>query len=267
MKKLSSILTLFVLFCVGCTNTGCISSKPPAWDKCTLSSNWHGNNANMRMMNMLSPHMKDSSFNDRLNFIKSRGCNTVHLFLTNKSDGEYAGYCIYGNDFDWTIDENYVNVMKDRIKKFRKEDLAVVLWLMADDSNAWAKKVASNPTQYINDIDKLGLFKEASIVVIGLELSEYWNANQVNAIRAALVQKWKGKIGTHDVSNKCPFKDFGDIIFYQIEPTTDQNKVKTACKKALSYGKPVNFFESARQENRKNCETAIQSGCYAVGNW
>ena len=262
MKNFNIIWICFsLLYLVGC------EQQPPAWNKCTKSSNWHGANAQMRMMNMLSPHMPDSAFNERLNFIKSRGCNTVNLFLANKANGEYAGYCIYGNDFDWSIDKNYVNVMLKRIKKFRKEKLAVVIWLMSDDSSAFAKAAASNSTKYINDLSDLGFFKDASIVVLGLELSEYWNANQVNSMKNALVKKWKGKVGTHDVNGKCPFQAFGDILFYQISPTTDQNKIKNGCAKALSYGKPVNFFESARQENRQNCETAFAMGCYAVGNW
>jgi len=239
----------------------------PEWNKCTKSSNWHGSNASWRIMNIVSPNMPDAVFNERVNFAKGRGVNCFHLLIANKADGEYAKYSIYGSNFDWSIDENYVNIMINRIKKLRNEGFCIVLWLIADDSSDYAKQIAANPKQYVNDLDKYGFFKYASTVCLGLEMNEYWNANQVNAICLAVKSKYSGKIATHHTSNNAAFVGFGDILFYQIEPTSDQNVVKNACKKALSYGKPVNFFESYRQENRKNCETAFATGCYAVGNW
>jgi len=239
----------------------------PDWDECTKSSNWSGNNAALRMMNILSPHMSDATFKERVKWMKGRGCNCAHVFVCNKADGEKAGYSPYGNKFDFVLDKNYCKVMGDRIKKLNKEGLGVILWLAADDSTAWNKTMAKNFPRYLKDIKELGWFDYASSVCLALEANEYFSTqdmiNLANATRAV----YKGKIATHHTSNKADFVALGDLLFYQIEPTSNQTVVANACKKALSYGKPVNFFESDRHENRANCETAFKCKCYAVGNW
>lgn len=239
----------------------------PKWDECTKSSNWTGKNAAQRMMNILSPHMDEDTFKARVRWIKIRGCNCAHVFITNKADGEKAGYSPYGNKFDFVRDKNYINVMTNRIKYLNKEGLGVILWLMADDSNAWAKAAAKNFPQYLKDIKEFGWFDYASTVCLALEANEYYSASDMNKLAAATKAVYKGKIATHHTSNRADFVGLGDLLFYQIEPTDNQTVVANACKKALSYGKPVNFFESYRCENRKNCETAFKCGCYAVGNW
>lgn len=261
----ATVLTLISL----CIFIGCheVVGKTPSWDKCTKSSNWHGRNAEWRMMNILSPHMSDEIFKQRLSFIKERGCNTAHVILCNKADGEFAGYSIYGNGISWTIDKNYTSIMTKRLKKLRNEKLAIVLWLLTDDSSAWNRELAKNPQKYVNDIASLGWFDIASTVCIGLELDEYFNAAQVNSFAIALRNKYKGKIATHHTSGKSQFVGLGDILFYQIEPTDNHTIVANACKNACKHGKPVNFFECYRQENRANCETAFANGCFAVGNW
>ena len=246
----------------------------PDWKECKLSSNWNGGNAQERMMNILSPNMPDGVFNDRVNFMKSRGVNTVHVFTANKKDGEYAGYSPFGRNFlSYSVDKAFSDVMTKRIKKLRKKGWAVVLWLMADDSNDWARDVASNATKaeaYVKAIKNLGWFDMASTVVVGLEMNEYWSASQAATMTNALRKHWKGKVGVHHTSGNAAFVGMGDILFYQIEPQKDVNNtapVIAATKKALSYGKPVNMFEMQRNPNRKFCEAAIAAGAYAVGNW
>ena len=256
-----------ILLSISTAFIGCHSIETPKWDECTKSSNWHGANASQRMMNVLSPHMPDTVFSVRVNFMKSRGCNTAHVILCNKADGEYAGYSIYGNGITWTINKAFTDVMTKRIKKLHNEGFGIVIWLMTDDGNDWAKALAGNAQKYIDDIDSLGWFKYASTVCVGLELDEYFNANQVNAFVVALRSKYKGKIATHHTSGKATFAALGDILFYQVNPTDNQSTIKNACSTALKSGKPVNMFETYRQENRRNCETAFANGCYAVGNW
>lgn len=240
---------------------------PRKWDECTKSSNWTGANASKRMMNILSPKFTDAAFKERVKWQKDRGCNYVNLFVTNKGDGEGAGYSPYGNKFDFIIDKNYCKIMGDRLKWLNRQGIGIVLFLMADDSNAWAKAAAKNFPQYLKDIKELGWLDYASVVCLALEANEYYNLNEMTALAAATRKYYKGKIATHHTSNNASFVALGDLLFYQIEPTDNQTIVANACKKALSYGKPVNFFESYRRENRKNCETAFKCGCYAVGNW
>ena len=248
--------------------------KAPDWKDCKLSSNWNGSNAQERMMNILSPNMSDAKFNQRVAFMKSRGVNTVHVFTANKRDGECAGYSPFGPNFlTYAVDKNFSGVMTKRLKALRKKGWAVVLWLMADDSNDWAKDVASSAAKadkYVKAIRDLGWFDMASTVVIGLEMNEYWSVGQANVMAGAVRKYWKGKVGVHHTSGSAAFVGLGDILFYQIEPQKDVNNtapVVAATKKALSYGKPVNMFEMQRNPNRKFCEAAIAAGAFAVGNW
>ena len=239
------------------------------WNECTKSSNWHGANASQRMMNVLSPHMPDAVFKERLNFIKSRGCNTVHVFICNKSDGEYAGYSIYGSKFDWNIDKSFVEKMLKRLKAIEKENFGIVLWGIADDSNAWASTLISNPSKYVSDLDSLGFFKYASTFVLGLEADEYWKSNaQIAAFYNAVKAKYNGKVGVHQTSGKYNYMPLVDIAFVQVNPGTSISNIQSFIKTVKSKtGKPVNMFEMERQEDRNRSEAAFAAGAFAVGNW
>lgn len=104
----------------------------PAWERCVHASCWSGRNASKRMMNMLSPAMPEKVFRERVAWMLKRGCDTVHWFVANKGDGEYAGYCIYGTDWDWEVDKPTVKLFRSRIAYARKRGLGVVLWLNAE---------------------------------------------------------------------------------------------------------------------------------------
>jgi len=271
-KFTKSLFTIAVvalsLFFVGCPG----KRKPLAWDKCTLSSNWHGSNASMRIMNILSPLFSDKQFDDRYNWAKSRGVNYFNLFVVNKKDGEGAGYSPFGPNFIsnyGNIDKAFSDVMTKRIKKMHDDGMGVVLWLMADDSNDWAKQFASNPQPVIDAMEKLGWFKYASIIVLGLEMDEYWNANQVQKVYNATRTKWSGMIGTHHTSGKSTFAAFGDIVFYQVSPGTATSTIISQCKNVgAKTGKKIVAFEIERQEARDKCQQILNSGAaYSVGNW
>lgn len=239
------------------------------WDECTKSSNWHGANASQRMMNILSPNMPDAVFKERLNFIKSRGCNTAHVFLCNKGDGEYAGYSIYGSKFDWNIDKTFSNKMLERLKAIQKENLGIVLWFAADDCGDWNSKMISNPSKYVTDLDSLGFFKYASTIVLGLEADEYWkNTSQISNFYKAVKSKYDGKVGIHQTSGKYNYVPLVDLAFIQVNPGTSvaniQSFIQTVKAKT---GKPVNMFEMERHEDRSRSEAAFAAGAFAVGNW
>lgn len=239
----------------------------PKWDECTKSSNWHGANASQRMMNMLSPGMPDDVFNSYLNWIKGRGCNCVNVFLTNKADGQYAKYSIYGNKFDFKIDQAFVNVFTARLKKFQKAGLGIVLWLIADDSSDWAKSLVANADRFIDDLDKTGLLKFASTVVVGLETDEYWSSADCAKMYAATKRKYSGKIGVHQTSGKCGYAGTADIFFAQLNPGSSKAQIQSFVKTCLKTGKPVNMFELERQEDRQRSQWALEAGAFACGNW
>lgn len=248
-----------------------IRKKVPAWDKATLSSNWNGSNAQQRMMNILSPLMSDSKFRERTDFMKNRGVNTAHVFVTNKKDGECAGYSPFGQTFtSYTVQKGFTDVMTKRLKELRKKGWAIVLWMMADDSNDWAKDVASTAYKadlYCKAVKDLGWFDMASTVVAGLEMNEYWNGPQAQTMVAAIRKYYKGKVGVHHTSGDTRFAGLGDILFYQVEPGKSVQAIKAETKKALTCGKPVNFFELQRNPNRTLCQAAMEAGAFAVGNW
>ena len=241
-----------------------------SWDQCTLSSNWDGGNAEKRMMNILSPHMPDSVFKERMSFIKSRGANCVHVFVCNKGDGEYAGYSICGNRFTpGSVDKNYANAMLKRLKEIRKSGYGIVLWLAADDSSTWNKTMSNNAKWYMQTLKSLGFFKYASMVVVGLEVDEYWSkattAEMINQLRGC----YSGKIGVHETSNKIDYADIADIMFYQTAPGKSPKEIATLTKSVVAKlgKKPMCFFELDRHANKKACEAALKAGAFAVGNY
>ena len=238
----------------------------PKWDECRRASCWSGNNAAKRMMNMLSPSMPESTFRERVKWMLDRGCDTVHWFVANKADGEFSGYCIYGRRWDWQVDKSTVALFKKRIDYVRKRGMAVVLWLMADDSSEWAKAAIDNLAPYLAGLDEHGLFDQASTVVVGLEADEYWSQGQVATFIAALRRHYKGRIGVH---HSHGFRDahLADVLFLQVNPGLTPDQIRSAVIGAKATGKPVNAFELDRHENRKLAEAAISAGAFGVGNW
>lgn len=270
---LGALLALLaVVLLSGCstirTLPGIGAAPTPDWDEATLASCWSGPNAEQRNMNILSPGMSDGKFRERVAWQKARGCNTVHLFLANKADGEYAGYSIYGDAWDWTIDAATCKTFRDRIAYCRGKGLAVVLWLFADDSSDWNREAAKDFQRYLRDLESEGLLKYASTVVVGLELDEYFNAAQVGALVSATRAVYGGKVGTHQTSGRADFAGLADICFYQVKPGKSAAQIETEARKITgAVGKPINFFELSRHEDRALCEAALKGGAFAVGNW
>lgn len=235
----------------------------------SLASCWEGKNAGTRHMNELSPHFTDEQVGARLDWAKGRGCNTVHWFLVNQGDGEGAGYSIYGGAPTLgRVDEGAVTRMARRCEMARERGLAVVLWLLADDSAKWNKTILGNPAQFAEDVAATGLLKHASAVVLGLEMDEYMGSGQASALAAAVRKVWSGTVGTHHTSGKGTFAGLGDVVFWQLEPGKGAAQVAqatAAAKKAT--GKPVVMFEISREPARELCEAAIGAGAVGVGNW
>lgn len=267
MKKLLAKIKAFIRKLLGKTAADIIIpiSVVKKWDECTKSSNWTGRNAAKRIMNILSPNMSDAAFTERFNWAKARGVDHFNVFIANKADGEAAGYSIYGKSFNQNaIDKNSVKVMEKRIDKMLDAGFGVVLWMMADDSNAWAKSV--NFEKYCKDVKDLGWFKKASAVVVGLEVDEYWNANQVNKY-CQLLKKYSGlKVGVHQTSNRTDFVGFGDLAYLQVPPGTSQAAIANFIKKVKG-SRPVCMFEMERQEDRARSQAALKAGAFSVGNW
>jgi len=244
------------------------SAAIPAWDACTRASCWRGANAANRMMNMLSPAFTDAKFAEYRDWMRTIGCNTSHVFLSNKADGEGGGYCIYGTSWTWEINAEFCEMFRKRIADLRAHGFAVVVWLLADDSSAWNKEAARNFPKYIQDLKAQGLLDKASTVVAGLELDEYYQSAQVSALVNAIRRVYPGKVGTHQTSGRYEFSALADVVFYQANPGKSAAQIKAEASKVVkATGKPVNFFELDRQPNRALCDAAFAGGAFAVGNW
>ena len=266
----ASLAAVVVYAIVQLGGSGCATSKKsvPAWDKAALASCWNGANAGQRMMNIASPLMSDQKADAYIGWMKSRGVTAAHVILANAKDGENAGYCIYGPKFDWTIDAAFVGVMKSRIAKLRKAGLSVVVWLITDDSSAFAKALKTNPGKYLADLKAQGLLSQASTVVLALEANEYLSASDVNALAQATRANYKGKIGSHQTSGRCDFAVFADIVFYQVDPGKPSAWIQAeAARIKAATGKPLNFFEIERQPDRAKSEAALRGGAFGVENW
>lgn len=243
-------------------------SKVPAWSACTKASCWNGSNAQQRMMNILSPAFTDAKFAQYRDWMLSIGCNTAHVFLSNKADGEGGGYCVYGASWSWKVDAATVKLMRERMADLRAHGLAVVVWLFADDSGVWNEVAKKDFPRYCADLQEVGLLGQASIVVAGLELNEYYSSGEVAALCAAIRKVWAGRVGTHQTSGRYDYAAHADICFYQVNPGQSPSFIKSeAARVKKATGKPLNFFELDRQPNRALCDAAFAGGAFGVGNW
>lgn len=242
------------------------------WTDCTKSSNWWGKNAAHRAMNALSPKFSEGKFKEYIKFQKDRGCDHVNLFVCNKADGEGGGYSIWGTTpFSKPVPNDTSKMMIKRLEYCRKQGLGIWLWLLADDSTDWNRKILANPQKYVSDL-KAGGFLDKNLVsgiCLGLELEEYASAGNLSALYSNLKNAWKGGIATHSVSDKYTFAAFGDAVFVQVNPGTDKKKICNFVNTvAAKTGKKVAAFEMEREpDNAKSKYVLENSKAYSVGNW
>ena len=125
--------------------------SPPASDS-THRACFLYKDASDRCMNMLSPHMPDEKFKELCKKQLSSGCNTAYLFLSNKSDGNYAGYTMYkNNDIGVLVDGAKLAAYVKRIKYMHSAGLKTIFWLWADDSKPYWNVSEDRRKRYIAD--------------------------------------------------------------------------------------------------------------------
>ena len=265
-RALYAFAAVAVALLVSCETGG----GPPSWNEATLASCWDGPNAEIRMMNILSPLMPDATFSERVQWMRGRGCNTAHVFLVNRANGDHAGYSPWGVGVGPSAapcDARTVSLMRSRILHLRHSGFAVVAWIMSDDSAPWARALASDASACLARISEAGLLDDASTVVAGLEMDEYWGASEAARVIAACRAVYGGVIGVHHTDGRAPFAGLGDVLFYQTAPGRTAAQIAAETRRALATGKPVNFFELDRHANRALAEAALDAGAFGVGNW
>lgn len=238
----------------------------PKWDETRHASCWDGTNASRRMMNILSPFFSDGKFREYIKWMQSRDCDTAHVFLINGADGEGGGY-------NCATNADHAKLARRRIEKLRKKGFAVVVWLISDDSPAWARDLFANAGERLQALDDARLFDEASYVVLGLEMNEKgsfpgWETGW-SAVRAALGAVWHGKIGVHHKSgNDFPCAGLADIVLGQLEPkNANPDSVAAQIAAIKSQGKIAVGFEYSRGADRRLAQASLDAGAIGCGNW
>ena len=236
--------------------------KVPSWKKCRLASCWDGANASRRMMNILSPHMGDEKFRSYVKWMEDRGCDTAHVIMINQADGENAGYNL-------ATDAGAAKNAKRRIAYLRKRGFAVVPWLVTDDSPKLAADLFAHAEERCRALADAGLFREASYVVLGLEMDEYGSEAQWQRVRNALKSVCKRKVGVHHTSgNRLQFAHLGDIVLGQLDPkAATESAIKNQIAIIKGKGKAAVGFEYERSPNRQKAQWALDAGAVGVGNW
>jgi len=225
---------------------------------CVRASCWDGNNAEKRFMNMVSPKFSDSKFGEYLAWTLGKGCDHVHLLLMNEGDGEGSGYD--------SGDPATLAKVEARIMTIRSKGLGVILWIVADDSSSYRKKLFSDPGKYVGRMAPL--FRFASCVCLGLEMDE-GGATEANwkAVKSALLKVWSGPVATHHTSGKYSFIGLGEVVMDQLDPKCTAAQITASVQKLRAKGKTVFGFEYARHPDAAKAKAALEAGAQGVGNW
>ena len=211
------------------------------------------------MMNILSPHFTDAKFREYVKWMSSRGCNTAHLLYANQGDGEGAGYFATDN----------AGLSRRRIKYLRLHGFAIVPWLVADDSAAYARRIFADPDAYVKGLKDAGLLDHASFICLGLEMDEYGKMDDWIKVRNAVAKHCpKMKVATHHTSGHLTFAGLGQIVCDQLEPrTATAGAIAASIGRILAMGKGAIGFEYSRQADRDKAQAAFSAGAFSVGNW
>lgn len=230
------------------------------WNQCKYSSNWDGNNAAKRMMNLVSPKFSDAKVKEYLDWQQSVGCDHCHLLLVNEADGEGAGY-------DALADASAKKTALQRVKQIRARGMGVVAWIVADDSDNYRKRIFNDPAKYANGLKDYMPY--LSYICLGLEMNEgegssaKWTALR-DAIKAA---GWTGPFATHHTSGKYGHAGLGSIVMDQLDPSCTVSDIAKSVKALCGKGYEVCGFEYSRGPDKAKAQAALDAGAFGCGNW
>jgi hypothetical protein len=224
------------------------------------------------MMNMLSPYMPASKFLSYVAWMKGRGVNFVNLALANEGNGEHAGYCLFGRNWDWTVDPLYRDHMLSRVRRIRKQIPGYVPWALSDDSRSFNRAALSDPDRYMRDLRASGLLVGASMFCMGIEFNEYGSPSDARRMVAAARKVFNRPIAMHQSSGRYDYFLYSkaDVCAYQVDPGRSAEWLVAEARrvKAAIGGKPLWMFEIEREPARSKCEALLGSGVpFSVGNW
>lgn len=238
-----------------------------------LSSCWSGKGAARRMMNMLSPKMPAATFRQYARWQLARGCNTAHVILCNQGDGEFAGYSPFGPSGGLKLHSTSCRLMLDRMQELRGMGFGVVPWQDTDQSPMFTDRPTAEIQTMIRLCADAGFYRGAGMVVLGLEVNEYWKdphqvAELIPVLRSAADPGTL--ISLHQTSDRLDYSPMSDVVLWQTNPGKSAAQIKrlvAAARKRVGYGKPFVAFEIARTESRPLAKAALAAGAVGVGNW
>ena len=237
-------------------------SQPSArpWRECRYSSNWSGTEASKRMMNLVSPKFSEAKVREYLDWQQSLGCDHVHLLLVNHGDGEGAGY-------DCLADAGHKAVALARVRDIRARGLAVVAWVVSDDSDGYRRKIFDNPARYANALKEY--FPYLSYIVLGLEMNEgEGSKSKWTALRDAIRKAgWTGPFATHHTSGHGDYASLGQIVMDQLDKGCTEAQIRKSVEAFRAKGYDVCGFEYARGPDKARAKAALDAGAFSVGNW
>jgi len=255
------------------------------------------------MMNILSPHLDNGTFEHFVRRQKDDGANFVYLYTMNEKDGGWTPYSPYvGNNIGQQLDDNIVEMYEERMKHIRGEGMGIIIWLRADDSPHFNRastgdsvdpklsimsdvpnlgnggirfNATATPRQEQYQRDMVDLFdKYASAYFVGLELDEYYGSGDVNHYANQL----QGLTDKPILSHQKPGKDdFGtlptiDAIGYQYGFGKSEAYVESQTAKVIVRmgGKPVYAVEYHKSSDDPTAkalgDAAMRGGAAGTGN-
>jgi len=218
--------------------------------------------------------LDDGYFNGIVNRCKANGDKVIYLYTYNRGDGPGITSFYINDQFGGAIDNNKMNIMKNRMKQCRKKDLWIVCWLFPDDNTS---KINFNNTEGLKNyigivIDNFDEY--ISEYVVALEADEYLSAGQVNELASYIKNKTKDKaVGSHQKPYKYNYSQQPNIDkhYHQYGFGKSNSFIDSETKKVIgAVGKPVIAAEYNKSSDSAGAKsrgsTAIGSGASGTGN-
>ncbi|HAI39551.1 MAG TPA: hypothetical protein DCM40_16305 [Maribacter sp.] len=216
----------------------------------------HNDVRNWMSLSYLSSNVDDAWRRRVENALINQGDTHIYIYSHNENDG-------IGNvlpQSDWEL----------RLDHLNSRGLRPVMWLMADDS----PNLASKPLSYhkSHNSEMVSRFDDkVDGYVIGLEVDEYWSAEQVKEMVDDLKTKTNKPVGVHlSPGIKLAYLENADIIYLQTGFNLNESQFRAKVTEALSLGKPVIVSEyhmdSSSTVAKRYGDIACEMGAVGTGN-
>jgi len=162
-------------------------------------------NGGTRVMNLLAHNISEAQVNGVVNRCVGNGDKVIYLYIGyNNGDGAGTTSFYINDQFNGAIDNNKLNLMKNRIKNIQKK-LKVIGWIFADDNGS---KVNFKDTAALKKCTEVAIDsfnKYISEYVVALEANEYLSSSQVNELASLIKSKTKKLVGCHQTSGRYDY--------------------------------------------------------------